>query len=72
MLIRMGYELIFDIPAPVSMVLMLYTHPERGQDLRRPDRLTLEPAIPVEDFIDGFGNRCARINAPAGAVADHE
>ena len=44
MLIRIGYELIFDIPAPVSMVLMLYTHPERAQDLRLPDRLTLEPA----------------------------
>ena len=68
MLIRIGYELIFDIPAPVSMVLMLYTHPERAHDLRRPDRLVLEPAIPVEDFIDGFGNRCARINAPAGRL----
>jgi transglutaminase-like putative cysteine protease len=68
MLIRIGYELIFDIPAPVSMVLMLYTHPERAQDLRRPDRLTLEPAIAVTDFIDCFGNRCARIDAPAGRL----
>src|SRR5687768_7267542 len=68
MLIRIGYEMVFDIPAPASMILMLYTHPERAADLRRPDRLVLEPEIRVEDFFDAFGNRCARIDAPAGKL----
>ena len=30
MLIRLGYELIFDVPAPVPMLLLLSTHPSRA------------------------------------------
>jgi transglutaminase-like putative cysteine protease len=68
MLIRIGYEMIFDVPAPVPMLLMLATRPERDAGLRRPGRLRVEPQIPVEEFLDGFGNRCARILAPAGRL----
>jgi transglutaminase-like putative cysteine protease len=68
MLIRLGYELVFEMPAPVPMQLMLYVHPSRAADLRRPDRIRLEPDIPLEDFTDGFGNHCARILAPAGRL----
>jgi transglutaminase-like putative cysteine protease len=66
MLIRIGYELVFDIPAPVAMLLMLYVHPEQAHVLRQPERLVIEPAVPVRDYIDPFGNRVARIVAPAG------
>ena len=31
MRIKIGYDLLFDVPAPVSMMLMLYVHPSRGQ-----------------------------------------
>jgi transglutaminase-like putative cysteine protease len=68
MLIRIGYDIEFEIPAPVQMLLMLYTHPSRAGDLREPDVIHSEPAIPVSSFIDGFGNRCARIVAPAGKL----
>jgi transglutaminase-like putative cysteine protease len=68
MLIRIGYELVFQAPAPVPMLLMLYTHPTRAASLRKPDRLRVEPALPVEEFTDGLGNRCARIVAPAGQL----
>jgi transglutaminase-like putative cysteine protease len=68
MLIRFGYELVFNAPAPVPMLLMLFTHPCRADALRKPDHLRLEPALPLEEFIDGFGNRCARIAAPAGRL----
>jgi transglutaminase-like putative cysteine protease len=30
--------------------------------------LKIEPEIPYEDFIDCFGNRCARVTAPAGLL----
>src|SRR5439155_1256722 len=63
-----GYEIAFEMPAPTPMVLMLYVHPERAGDLREPGRLKLEPEIPHEDFIDCFGNRCARVTAPAGIL----
>jgi transglutaminase-like putative cysteine protease len=68
MLIRLGYDLTFEIPSPTPMVLMLYVHPERTRDLVEPDRLSIEPHVAVEDFLDTFGNRCARIVAPAGRV----
>jgi transglutaminase-like putative cysteine protease len=66
MLIHIGFELIFDIPAPVSMLLMLYTHPEQAHVLQKPQRLIVEPKVKVDDFKDWFGNRAARVVAPAG------
>ena len=68
MLIRIGYELVFDVPAPVSMLLMLYTHPDQAHVLKRPERLHVEPEVPVHTFVDAFGNRAARVLAPAGKV----
>jgi transglutaminase-like putative cysteine protease len=66
MLIHIGFELIFDVPAPVSMLLMLYTHPEQAHVLQKPQKLVVEPKVKVEDFKDWFGNRAARVVAPAG------
>lgn len=68
MFIRAGYEIIFDLPAPTPMLLLLYTLPSRAADLRRPDQVHTDPVLPVEEFTDGFGNRCARILAPAGKL----
>src|SRR5262245_31869734 len=68
MLIDLGYELVFDVPAPTPMLLLLYTHPSRAADLRGPDVVRAEPAVPIEEFLDGFGNRCGRILAPAGTL----
>lgn len=68
MLIRLGYEIVFEIPAPVPLLLLLFTLPDRAADLRRPDELRVAPDIPVEEFLDSFGNRCARIVAPQGTL----
>lgn len=68
MLIKIGYELIFDCPAPVNMMLALYAHPEQADALRRPEKLIVEPDVPVQNFIDHFGNRIGRIFAPAGKL----
>src|SRR5438552_15309185 len=68
MFLRIGYEMSFEIAAPTAMVLMLYVHPERAGDLREPERLKIEPQVRVEDFLDCFGNRCARVLAPAGVL----
>ena len=66
--IRLGYELSFEVPRPTPMQLMLYVHPEQASRLRQPERIEIEPATAVEDFVDEFGNRAARILAPAGTV----
>ena len=68
MLIRLGYEIAFDLPGPTPMLLMLHVHPSRSGSLREPDQVRVEPAVPVEEFSDPFGNRCGRILAPAGAL----
>ena len=68
MLIHIGFEIDFSIPTPVAMMLMLYTHPERSAFLRKPEWLVVEPMVPVYQFIDGFGNRASRIQAPAGKL----
>src|SRR5512133_1534587 len=68
MLIRVGYEMVFDIPTPVPMLLMLALRPERAPSVRRPGGLRVEPEAPVETFMDGFGNICSRIVAPAGTL----
>jgi len=68
MQIRIGYELAFEVSRPTPMQLMLYVHPDQAGALRHPEKIVVEPEIPVEDFIDGFGNRAARILAPGGSV----
>jgi len=66
MLIRLGYDIHFDIPAPVAMVAMLHVHPSRIADLREPDELRLTPETPLEMYRDSHGNICSRFVAPAG------
>lgn len=68
MLIRAGYELVFDVPSPTPMLLTLGLRPEREASVRRPGGMRLEPEVPVDHFLDGFGNRSARIVAPGGRL----
>jgi len=66
MLIRLGYDLQFEIPAPTPMVALLHVHPSRAHNLLEPDELHTEPALDVATYTDAFGNRCARFVAPQG------
>jgi transglutaminase-like putative cysteine protease len=68
MKIRLGYELVYNCPQPVPMILMLHVHPSRVADLLVPDRLVTEPAVPLDIYRDTFGNTCTRIVAPAGTI----
>jgi transglutaminase-like putative cysteine protease len=66
MLIRLGYDIQFEIPAPLAMVALLSVHPSRVHDLLEPDELRIEPQLEISSYIDSFGNRCARFVAPKG------
>ena len=68
MLIRVGFDVAFDLPAPTAMVLMLRLHPSRDASVRAPERLRLDPALAIDEFVDVFGNRCGRIVAPRGTL----
>ncbi len=68
MLIRLAYDLQFQIPYPVAMVVLLNVHPSRVQDLLEPDDVQTEPKLDVSTYIDTFGNRCTRFVAPPGLL----
>ena len=48
------------------MILMLSVHPSRSADLITPDRMQFQPSFPSNNYLDGFGNVCHVIHAPAG------
>ena len=52
MLIRAGYEIAFDCPAPTPMILMLSVRPERRNDLVTPETIAVSPARSAD------GRRC--------------
>lgn len=68
MQIRVGSDIVFDCPQATPMLLMLNVHPSRVGDVIASDALATTPAVPVASYIDGFGNRCSRIVAPAGTL----
>jgi transglutaminase-like putative cysteine protease len=77
--LRVGFELVYDCPQPVPMILLVNTHFSRAADIVVADLLITEPVIPVTTYRDSFGNWCSRLTAPAGrlrlkadgVVADH-
>jgi len=68
MILRLGYDIQFDLAAPVAMVALLNVHPSRVADLLEPDELLVEPAVQIDSFIDSFGNRCTRFLAQPGTL----
>jgi hypothetical protein len=68
MLIRIGYDISFELANPTPLIAMLYVHPSRRQDLQAAEEITVEPDVPVHTYQDSFGNICGRLLAPAGTV----
>ena len=79
MLIKSEYDIQFQLPSAAPVIALLHVHPSVEARLASPDPLKVEhtaPAgenqgavpLPVEEYIDSFGNRCSRFSAPAGAI----
>ena len=68
MLIRIGFDVIFDLPAPSAMLLMLNLHPSRHTSVRKPEAVRVEPDVPILQYTDTFGNTCGRLHASAGVL----
>jgi transglutaminase-like putative cysteine protease len=66
MLIRLGYELVYEFPQPTPMILNLNVHYSRVPDLVRADTIVTEPHVPLASYRDHFGNWCTRAVAPPG------
>jgi transglutaminase-like putative cysteine protease len=66
MKIRAGFRLGYECTQPTPMLLVLNIHPSRRIDLLTEHVLTFDPPIESWEYVDGFGNACNRIVAPAG------
>src|SRR6201987_5199077 len=68
MLIRLGYDIALRLPFPTAVIYVLHVHPERKGDLVGSEAFRIEPELSVEEYFDGFGNHCGRVNSPAGVI----
>ncbi len=68
MLIRLGFDIQFEIPYPVAMIALFHVHQTRRADLREPDEPRITPSVPIDEYQDSFGNVCTRFVAPAGKL----
>jgi transglutaminase-like putative cysteine protease len=68
MLIRLGFDIQFEIPSPVPMIAVYHVHPSRRADLREPDEPRITPSVPIDEYQDSFGNVCTRFVAPTGKL----
>ena len=70
MKIRAGYKISYDCPQPTPMIITLSVHPGRRADLVTEDALYADPALaPNIEYVDGFGNICHVVQAPAGKLS---
>jgi transglutaminase-like putative cysteine protease len=67
-LIRIGFDIQFEIPAPVAMIALYHVHPTRRADLREPDEPRIAPEVRINEYEDSYGNLCTRFVAPAGKL----
>jgi transglutaminase-like putative cysteine protease len=68
MLIQAGFKIAFQCSAPTPMLLQLNVHPSRSADLLSPDVIRSDPPLPMSDYLDHYGNRVTRLEAPPGLV----
>jgi transglutaminase-like putative cysteine protease len=68
MQIRAGFEITYDCSQPTPMLLTVSIHPSRVRDLRTTHDVLFEPDVLADEYVDGFGNVCTRVIAPAGPM----
>src|SRR5580704_10679931 len=70
--VRIGFKMTFITPSPTPILMLLYVHPEVASGLQDTERVEIETEyggdVPIENYLDAFGNRGARIYAPTGRL----
>jgi transglutaminase-like putative cysteine protease len=66
--IRFGYELAYYSPQVTPMVLLLNAAPNAMQRLLVRDAMQTDPVVPLQTYLDTFGNLCTRLEAPPGTI----
>ena len=73
MLIRSEFKIEFHLPQDVAMIGLLRLHPSLDYLVQAPETLSVEhldteAPVPIEEYLDTFGNRCSRFLSPAGRL----
>jgi transglutaminase-like putative cysteine protease len=68
MRIRAGFEISYHALGETPMSLLLSVHPDRRPDLLTPEVLQVDPAAPLRQHVDLFGNLATRVTAPGGPI----
>jgi len=78
MLIRNEFAIEFQMPQAAAMIALLRLYPAMDARVRFPEMLKVESLgsvgsdsgveVRLDEYVDGFGNRCSRFLAPAGYV----
>ena len=66
MLIRVGFEITVECAHEIPMVVALYPHVSRSDDVVGSDAIRTAPALHIAEFQDAFDNRCGRLVMPSG------
>jgi len=66
-LCRVGCEFNYESPSPTPAVFQVHVRPD-GNHRIRDERHDLDPQVAAREYVDSFGNRCARLIIPEGAV----
>lgn len=72
MRVHIGFKMTFITPSPTPILMLLYVHPEIASELTEPEQIEIETEegqqLPIEHYLDAFGNHAARILAPTGRL----
>ena len=68
MYIKIGFDIVFDLPAATPFITMLDVHPTRVSSLMTPDDIQIFPNVLSTRYLDSFGNVCRRFVAQAGQL----
>jgi hypothetical protein len=67
-LIRIGYDIVLRLSNASPVIFLLRIHPSLQPNLAVPEEFQIEPDLPIDYYLDSFGNRCGRLDAPAGSI----
>ena len=66
MFIKIGFDIELSVASPMALIYLLHVHPSRRDDLLAPEFVEVGPNLQVDEYLDGFGNLCGRVNVPVG------
>jgi len=69
MQIRYGFNIELTLFQPTTLVTLMDVHPSRRRDILEERRFHASQPIPVETFIDSYGNLSRRMTVEAGPLA---